>query len=59
MKAIKISECFKPGNWVIQWDDDDFFMNSDLNKIRKILENTKKDTIVFNERRFIYNFRFN
>ncbi len=59
MKAIKISSYFKSGNWVIQWDDDDFFFKKDLSKIRVIMEKTKYDTLVFNERRFIYNFRFN
>lgn len=59
MKAIKISDYFKPGNWIIQWDDDDFFFKEDLKKLKLIMEKTKYDTLVFNERRFIYNFRFN
>ncbi|MFX1328188.1 MAG: glycosyltransferase family 2 protein [Promethearchaeota archaeon] len=59
MKALAVSECFKPGNWIIQWDDDDFFLRDDFIKLKNIMKNTKYDTLVFNERRFIYNFRFN
>lgn len=52
------SKYWQPGNWIIQWDDDTFFFNDDLPKIRKILEFTDKDTVMFRERRFAYNFRF-
>lgn len=59
MDALRKSKLFRPGNWYILWDDDNFFFNKDLIKLKKILATTKNDTIVFNERKFIYNFRFN
>lgn len=52
------SKYWQPGNWILQWDDDTFFFNDDLPKIRKILESTDKDTVMFRERRFAFNFRF-
>lgn len=44
---------------VVPWDDDFFFFNKDLIKLKEILKNTECDRIIFKERRFIYNFRFN
>jgi hypothetical protein len=52
-------EMWKPGNWVVQWDDDIAFFNKDLEKIRHIMETTEHDTLMFRERRFLLNFRFN
>lgn len=56
---LKYSKYCKPGNWIIQWDDDNFFFEENLIKITKIIKNTNYDTLVFKERRFIFNFRFN
>lgn len=50
---------WEPGNWIIQWDDDIFWFDEDLGKLREILEATSQDRVVVRERRFIYNFRFN
>jgi len=55
----KESPLWKPGNWIIQWDDDMFFFDDDLKKIKEILKNTDHDTLLFRERRFAFNFRFN
>lgn len=52
------SKYWQPGNWILQWDDDTFFFNDDLTKMKHILETTDKDTVMFRERRFAYNFRF-
>jgi len=52
-------DSWQPGSWIIQWDDDIFWFEKDLKRIREILETTKYDRIQFNERRFTYNFRFN
>jgi len=52
-------ENWQPGNWIVQWDDDIFWFNEDLEKIRIILETTSYDKIRFKQRKFIYNFRFN
>jgi hypothetical protein len=56
---LKYSKFCTPGNWIIQWDDDNFFFEEDLKKIKEIIKYTKYDTLVFKERRFIFNFRFN
>ncbi len=53
------SHLWKPGNWVVQWDDDIAFFNDDLKRIKKVMATTKYDTIKFKERRFILNFKFN
>ena len=54
------SKYWKPGNWILQWDDDILFFNNDLTTLKHALKNEKKvDTIVVRERRFAYNFRFN
>ena len=52
-------ESWEPGNWIIQWDDDIFWFDKDLRRIREILEDTSYDRILFKERKFFYNFRFN
>lgn len=45
-------------NWFRFWDDDMFFYNEDLNKIRYKIENCSGvDCLGFMERRFIWNFR--
>lgn len=59
MAALKKSNLLKSRNWYIVWDDDNFFFQKDLLKLRKIMRDTTYDTLVFKERRFIYNFRFN
>jgi|GEM_PF-6380406 len=51
-------ESWQPGNWIIQWDDDIFWFDDDLKKIRKTLETTNYDKIKFKQRKFTYNFRF-
>lgn len=57
-KHSEESKYWQPGNWILQWDDDTFFFNDDLPKIKHILETTDKDTVMFRERRFAFNFRF-
>jgi len=52
------SQYWKPGNWILYWDDDAFFFDADLKRLKKTMLSTKHDTIVFRERYFIYNFRF-
>jgi len=54
----KRSQYWKPGNWVLYWDDDAFLFDTDLKKLKKIMLTTKHDTVVFRERYFIFNFRF-
>lgn len=51
-------ESWKPGNWIVQWDDDIFWFNEDLKKIRTVLETTSHDRIKFRQHKFTYNFRF-
>jgi len=55
----KQSRYYKSGNWVFQWDDDLFFFDKDLPKIKYAMEHSKEDALDFNSRYFIYNFRFN
>lgn len=50
---------WNPGDWVTAWDDDMFFFEDDLPKIKEELIKAKNDTIAFMERRFVYNFKFN
>ena len=52
-------DSWKPGSWIVQWDDDIFWFEEDLKRIKETLETTKHDRIQFKERRFTYNFRFN
>lgn len=59
MGALKKSRFLKPGNWLILWDDDMFFFDEELKRIKELMSNTDYDVISVNERRFIYNFRFN
>jgi len=54
----KQSQYWKSGNWILYWDDDAFFFKSDLKKLREVILNTKHDTVAFQEKYFIYNFRF-
>lgn len=56
-KFVKESLLWEPGNWVLQWDDDWMFFDEDLPKVNHILETADKDTIMFRERRFAYNFK--
>lgn len=57
-KMIDNAELFSPNNWYTSWDDDQFFFDEDLQSLRRAMEATKYDTLYFQERRFIYNFRF-
>ena len=58
-QALLKNSNVKPNNWITAWDDDMFFFNKDLPKLRTIMATTSHDTLSFFERRFIYNFRFN
>lgn len=55
----KKSQYYEPGNWVFHWDDDIFFLNNDLQKIRQAMETTGRDSLGIDTRHFFYNFRFN
>ena len=55
----KTSEFYEEGNWVFHWDDDCFFMEEELPKLRAAMETTTYDSISYGTRNFIYNFRFN
>lgn len=55
----KESILYKPGNWIIHWDDDFFFFNRDLVRLREAMETTKQDSLIIRMRQFIYNFKFN
>jgi len=55
----KTSEFYKQGNWVFHWDDDCFFMEEELPRLRTIMEMTECDSLSYAIRNFIYNFRFN
>jgi len=54
----KKSALYEPGNWVMHWDDDMFFFNSTLPKLRTAMQKAKKDSLTWLEHHFIYNFRF-
>lgn len=54
----KMSKFYKPGNWIFHWDDDLFFLNEDLVRLRRSMERTNRDSFNLNLRNFIYNFRF-
>lgn len=58
-KHPKTSQYYKLGNWVFHWDDDLFFMNEDLQKLRKLMQDCKEDSLDLQCRWFFYNFRFN
>lgn len=56
------NESFKlwePGNWLVRWDDDLFWLDEDFKKVKKILETIEQDRVNFSARYFIYNFRIN
>lgn len=55
----KLSQYYEPGNWVFHWDDDMFYFNKDLQKIRQAMETTECDSLNIDTRHFFYNFRFN
>lgn len=57
--ALNQSIFNKPGNWIIPWDDDVFYFNNGLLKIREIMETTSYDVLSFDMRVFFYNFQFN
>ncbi len=46
-------------DWFRYWDVDMFWLNDDLKEIKKKIETTNKDCLIFPERRFIYNWRMN
>jgi len=58
-RLTKMAELFLPGNWYTAWDDDQFFFDEDLPKLKHAMETKDFNTLLFRERRFIYNFRFN
>lgn len=55
----KTSKFYEKDNWVFHWDDDCFFMEEELPKVRVTMETTTYDSISYGTRNFIYNFRFN
>lgn len=55
----KRSVLYRPGNWIIQWDDDFFFFDRDLIQLRTAMETAKQDSLDTQMRHFIYNFKFN
>jgi len=55
----KESALYRPGNWIIHWDDDIFFFDRDLVRLRTAMETMKQDALVIEARLFIYNFKFN
>jgi len=46
-------------DWFRIWDCDMFFFDADAQMIKEMLDRTDKDCIMFNERRFIFNWRIN
>jgi len=44
---------------VFHWDDDLLFMEKDLQKIKYAMRHSKEDSLDFQCRHFIYNFKFN
>lgn len=59
LEAPKVSEFYEKGNWIFHWDDDVFFFRHDLQKMRRIMEQTNYDSLSMQVRHFFYNFRFN
>ena len=55
----KASKFYKSGNWIMHWDDDMFFMEEDLPKLKTAMKTTDCDSLSYFARDFIYNFRFN
>lgn len=55
----KTSKFYEKDNWVFHWDDDCFFMEEELPKLRTAMEMTECDSGSYVVRNFIYNFRFN
>jgi len=53
------SALYEPDNWIIAWDDDIFFFDKDLIRLRTAMETAKRDMLFIRERQFIYNFKFN
>ena len=57
-RVPQTSEFYKEGNWIIHWDDDMFFFNSTLPKLKMAMQKAKRDSFRWLEQQFIYNFRF-
>jgi hypothetical protein len=55
MMIDKIRDC----DWFRFWDVDMFWNDEDLKEIKKKMNTTEKDCLIFPERRFIFNWRFN
>ena len=55
----KRSQYWKPGNWLFYLDDDLFFSEQDLVKIKNAIQTTRIPSFTFRVRYFFYNFRFN
>jgi len=54
----KKSVFYEPDNWIMYWDDDMFYLDSALPRIKAAMQRTTKDSLSWAERHFIYNFRF-
>jgi len=59
MECPKMSQYYKPDNWVVFWEDDIFFLEENLSKIKDAMQNSKNDALGADIRYFFYNFRFN
>ncbi len=59
LETSKTSKFYKEGNWIFHWDDDVFFFRHDLQKMRRIMEQTDYDSLSIQTRHFFYNFKFN
>lgn len=59
MEYPKTSRYYEPGNWIFHWDDDLFFFDKDLPKIKHVMKHSKENSLEFDSRYFIFNFRFN
>lgn len=55
----KTSRHYQPGNWVFHWDDDLFFMERDLQRLKDMMRNCKEDSLDLICRNFSYNFKIN
>ena len=55
----KLSPLYKPGNWILCCDDDNFFFRKDLEKIKVAMRSTGAENLSFLVMNFFYNFRFN
>ena len=54
-KMLQQSEYFQPGNWLWLLDDDEFYSKETIDDMKKIVEESKHDSILFNERFYYIN----